>query len=183
MMGWRIEGEPPTNLDKYVITVGPHTSNWDFVMGVMVRSITRMKVKYLAKQELFVFPFGWFFRALGGYPVNRTKNTNMVDNVVAIFEHHQRFAIAVTPEGTRKKVQKLKTGFYYIADKAKVPIVMAGLDYKNKCAIFSDPFFPQGDIESDLRKIIGFYSNVTGKIPAYGIGGNELVLPGKAQSQ
>ncbi len=160
--GWKIEGKMPTE-KKYLIIVAPHSSNWDFFVGLAVRSIHGFDSKYLAKKELFKFPFGKLFRSLGGYPVDRTKHTNLVDAVVELFDSYEHFIVAVTPEGTRGYVPHWKTGFYHIALKANVPIVMSALDYENKKVIFSPPFFPTGNTEEDMKIIAQFYIDKKGK--------------------
>jgi 1-acyl-sn-glycerol-3-phosphate acyltransferase len=147
--GWNTpESFPYHHLKKYIIIVGPHTSNWDFVIGVAYRNILDMNyVRFLGKAELFKPPFGWIFQALGGIPVDRKANHNLVDVVASLFVERESFAIAIAPEGTRKKVEKLKTGFYYIAAKASVPIIMVGLDYKHKTLRFSEPLYPSSQAQ------------------------------------
>ncbi len=162
ILGWKIKGEFP-DLKKYIITVAPHTSNWDFFVAILVRSATRLKSNFLGKLALFKAPYGWIFRAMGGYPVDRSKNTNMVDKVIEIYNNADRFCIAVAPEGTRKKVKEWKTGFYYIADGAKIPIVMASIDYAQKVVEISMPFYTSGDIEKDMPLIKAFYEGKKGK--------------------
>lgn len=157
-------------LTKSVVIVGPHTSNWDFILGLAIRSKLRLQhFKFLGKKELFDGPFGFFFRKLGGFPVDRSAKHNMVDQVVALFNAHETFTLVVSPEGTRKKVERLRTGFYHIAKKAGVPIIMVAFDFGHKQAFFSVPFFPGNDEEADLQNIIGFYAPVKGKIPAQGM--------------
>lgn len=165
---WTIVGDIPKDLEKYVIIVAPHTSNWDFIIGLAVRSVKRMKTKFLGKKELFKFPFGFIFRWLGGYPVDRSESQNIVDVVAGIFDEHEEFSIALSPEGTRSKVDRLRTGFYHIAKKANVPIVMAAIDYAEKKVIFDQPFYPKTE-ENDFSRIINFYKDVKGKYPENGI--------------
>lgn len=169
--GWKIKGSFPSDLNKYVIAVAPHTSNWDFILGVAARSILRMnRAKYLGKKELFRAPFGWIFTALGGIPVERSRHTNMVEQVAEQFRKRDSLILALAPEGTRKKVEKLKTGFYYIAKAAEVPIILTGFDYGNKEIVIGEPFHPTEDAESDIREITRFFSNIKGKYPELGIG-------------
>lgn len=156
-------------LDKYVIIVGPHTSYLDFIVGLAIRTVTRMKTKYLGKKELFKPPFGFIFRMLGGYPVDRSTNKNIVEETVKIFNRHEKFSIAMAPEGTRRKVEKLRTGFYHIALQANVPLVMAGLDYKRKIVSFSEPITLSGDKQKDFAVILEFYKNISGKHPELGM--------------
>lgn len=169
-MGWSIRGSFPYHLNKYIVIVAPHTSNWDFLVGVFGRSITRMgNAKYLGKMELFRFPYGWIFRALGGYPVDRSRHSNMVDAVVEIFNENEQFVIVIAPEGTRKKVEKLKTGFYYIAKKTKVPIVMVSFDYSEKIITIAEPFETSHDYNADMDSILEFYRGAKGKNPELGL--------------
>lgn len=168
--GWRIEGRYPHELKKFVIIVIPHTSNWDFPLGVLVRSALQAQIGYVGKASLFKPPHGWLFRWLGGYPVDRTKRTNFVDAVVDIFNEQEEFALTIAPEGTRKKVEKLKTGFYYIALGAKVPIVMVKFDWVNKIVGISEPFFPTGNYETDMEVIKAYFAGVKGRNPEYSFG-------------
>ena len=117
------------------------------------------------KKEWFFFPLGFIFKAMGGIPVTRSKNTSMTDTLAAEFAKHDKLQIALTPEGTRKRVTEWKKGFYYIALKANVPIVLVGLDYKRKAAIFLDTFYPTGDVEADMVKIKAYYEGIVGKYP------------------
>lgn len=163
LAGWKIKGDVPRDIKKYVIIAAPHSSNWDFMLGLAVRSIMRFKSNFVGKKELFYKPYGWLFRKLGGYPVDRSKSVHYVDQVAAIFKKEKEFVIALAPEGTRSKVTRWKTGFYHIAVKAEVPIVMAGLDYANKTVIFREPFYPTGDFNKDAKVISEFYKNIKGK--------------------
>ena len=170
MQGWKIHGEFPYHLKKCVIAVGPHTSAWDFVVGLAVRSKLKLyHLNFLGKAELFKGRFGFFFRRLGGFPVDRFSNNNVVDQVAEQFKIRDQFVLALSPEGTRKKVDKLRTGFYHIALKTGVPIVLAGLDFGRKEISFSEPFLPTGNMEEDLKKIIHFFADKEGKIPEYGL--------------
>ncbi len=157
LIGWKIEGDVPQDIKKYIIVVAPHTSNWDFIIGVLVRGIMGFKSKYLGKKSLFKPPYGWLFRIMGGYPVDRSKKTNLVDQVVDIYDNHEEFVVAIAPEGTRKDVKEWKTGFYYIAHKAEIPIVPCVIDWKRKLVQFYSPFWPTGDIEKDMPLIREVY--------------------------
>lgn len=170
MLGWKTKGQFPKELKKYIVAVAPHTSNWDFPLGVAGRSILRLnKAKYLGKSQLFKPPFGWFFRWMGGYPVDRSKSHDMVEQVADLFRSHDEFILALAPEGTRKKVEKLRTGFYYIAKSAGVPIVPVGFDYKKKEIIVAEPMLVTDSFEDDMDKLLGFYRSVRGKNPELGI--------------
>jgi 1-acyl-sn-glycerol-3-phosphate acyltransferase len=162
-MGWSIKGKLP-DLEKYVCIGAPHTSNWDFVICILFRYATGMPVKFLAKNSLFKPPFGWFFRMVGGYPVDRAKANKLVDAVVDIFNREQSFALALAPEGTRGEVGRWKTGFYHIATQANVPILMLGLDFPSRTVVLSEPFFPTGNIKEDFAKIREFYVDIKGLV-------------------
>ena len=149
--------------------VAPHTSNIDFFVGLAARSILKLDTKYLAKKELFRFPFGWLFYALGGYPVDRSKHTNMVDKVLEIFNSHNRFSICITPEGTRKYAPFWKTGFHKIALKGNLPIVIVAFDYATKTVYVEKPFYATENIDGDLEKIKTYYRKFKGKNPELGI--------------
>lgn len=165
---WKIEGEIPT-MKQYVIIVAPHTSNWDFIVGAATKYALRLDARYLGKAELFRPPFGWLFRVLGGYPVDRSQHSNLVDFVVSLFQTYPTFSIAMAPEGTRKYVAKWKTGFYHIAHKAGVPVIRVGMDYGSRRLLFSEPFFPTGDIEADMKEIQAFFRPMKGRYPAQGL--------------
>jgi 1-acyl-sn-glycerol-3-phosphate acyltransferase len=172
LLGWNPQplGAFPVREKKYVVIVAPHTSNWDFVIGVLYRSVLRLEsARYLGKKELFEPPFGFIFRWLGGTPVDRFSNQNMVDQVVKIFNEKDEFALALSPEGTRKRVERLRTGFYNIARKADVPIVMVALDFEHKQVIFAEPFKPTGNQAQDFEKILAFFRPIKGKVPENGL--------------
>ncbi|MEO8088296.1 MAG: lysophospholipid acyltransferase family protein [Bacteroidota bacterium] len=164
LAGWKIEGRMPGE-KKFIIIVAPHTSNWDFMIGLCARSILRFDAKFLGKKELFRFPFGTLFRWLGGVPVDRSKHTNFVDAVADIFNQHDKFILAIAPEGTRKYVAQWKTGFYHMAVKANVPIVMTAFDYSRKTIFIREPFYPTGNFASDMKTIFNFYGDKKGKFP------------------
>ncbi len=163
ILGWKIVGDAPRQLKKYIIIVAPHTSNWDFPLGVAVRSIMGFKANFLGKKELFDSALGWLFRKLGGYPVDRGRATHLVDEVIHIIEREDHFVIAIAPEGTRKNVKRWKTGFYHIAVRAKIPIVMVGFDYSTKTIFWAEPFYPSGDLSKDAVVMQDFYKDKVGK--------------------
>lgn len=172
LFGWKVIGEKPSNIKKYIIVVAPHTSNIDFLIGVAARSISKLKSAYLAKKELFDLPLiGWFFKATGGIPVDRSKKTNMVDQVIEFLESsdpHRELAVCVTPEGTRSYAEKWKTGFWHIADNAKIPIVMVGFDFARKAVEFKEPFFTSNK-EEDIDKMKAYFRTVKGRNPEMGV--------------
>ncbi len=169
LFGWRTKGVVP-DLKKYIIIVAPHTSNYDFFVGLAAKHILDIHSHFLAKNSLFRIPVvGWFLRSIGGHPVDRSRNTNMVDQVAEIYARRERFVITVTPEGTRSFQPKWKTGFYRIAEKANVPIVMVSFDYKKKLVEIKEPFLPAGDMDTDVEWIKSYYRGVTGKNPELGV--------------
>ncbi len=170
LAGWRIQDERPGPMARYIVVVAPHTSNWDFFVGLAVRSLADMSdAKYLAKSSLFKPPFGWIFRALGGYPVDRSKHTNMVDAVVAMFDSGEIRRIGITPEGTRKYQPNWKTGFHRIAMGAKVPIILCTFDYPKKLAVISAAFPLTNDPEADIARMKDWFRPHKGKNPEDGI--------------
>ena len=166
-MGWKFYGSWPAGIKKAVVIVVPHTSWHDFYLGLLVRRILGVDIKFVAKKELFKPPFGWYFRWMGGTPLDRTAGQNKVDSIAALFGKKEEFRLAIAPEGTRKKVKDWKTGFYYIAKTADVPIVMIAFDFGKKRVKISKPMYPTGDKERDFDKIRAFYKEVTGKIAHY----------------
>jgi 1-acyl-sn-glycerol-3-phosphate acyltransferase len=169
IFGWKVTGHFPKELKKFIIAVGPHTSNWDFVVGIAARSILGIQsAKFLGKSQLFKAPYGWFFKMLGGYPVDRSQSNDVTDQAAEIFNTHDRFILAVAPEGTRKKVSKLKTGFYYIALKAHVPIIPVGFDFLRKEVIVGNPLYAK-DINEDMEGLRSFYKSIVGRNPELGI--------------
>lgn len=168
--GWRIEGAFPYHLKKSVIIVAPHTHWKDFFLGLAFRKLLHLEfVRFLGKKELFIPPFSWILRSMGGRPVDRSKNNNLVDQVVHMFNENESFHIALSPEGTRKKVAKLKTGFYHIAKNAQVPIVMIALDFTNRRVIFAPPFETTENPAQDKQRILNFFNGIEGKVPEFGI--------------
>jgi len=166
LIGWKVKGYKPEAVKKYLIIVVPHTSNWDFILGVLARPLLGLAgAKYLAKKSLFDSPIGFVFHWLGGTPVDRGRKANMVDQAVEKYEAVDRFAITITPEGTRGYAERWKTGFYHIAHKAQVPIMMAYMDYRKRVVGLNEvPFRTSGNYEEDLKQIFAFYSD---KIPRY----------------
>jgi 1-acyl-sn-glycerol-3-phosphate acyltransferase len=161
--GWKITSQPPPGLKKYVFIVAPHSTNLDFFVGVFSRGILGFNAGFLAKSNLFKPPLGWALRLMGGYPVVRSKRTRLVDQVAELYAKHDRFAIAIAPEGTRKKVIEWKTGFYYIALTANVPVLPVVFDWGKKEVTFASPFYPSGNLEEDLPKIKAVFKSAKGK--------------------
>lgn len=143
----------------------PHTSWHDFYIGLFARGIIGLEMHYVAKAELFKFPFGHYFRWMGGTPIDRSGNKNKVDSIVEIFRNRRVFRMAIAPEGTRKKVETLKTGFYFIAHKAGVPIIPIAFDYGTKTVKLGEAFYPTGNIDADLPALLDHFKGSTGKFP------------------
>ena len=164
--GWKIVGTVPLSIKKAVVIAAPHTSNWDFLYALAVFRILNLKVYYLAKKELFKFPLSYILSSTGGIPVERSKKMNLTDILINKFNNANELLIMIPAEGTRKKVDKWKSGFYYTALNANVPVLPGYLDFKKKEAGFGDPIYLTGDKEIDLKKFQDFYKNKTGKHPA-----------------
>ena len=164
ILGWHVRGEFP-DPSKCVIAVAPHTSNWDFPIAKLAYSSIGRTANFLIKAEWFIFPFNLFFKSLGGIPVAREKNSSLTDSLAAEFNRRDQMQLAITPEGTRKPVQEWKRGFYYIAFKAGVPILLVGLDYGKKEAISLGLIYPSGDYENDIQEIKSRYKGIQAKKP------------------
>lgn len=163
--GFRITGPNPELIPKKVYAVYPHTSNWDFLLGILMKFGMPIKVNYVAKDSLFKWPYGFIFRWLGGIPVIRNKSTNFVDMMVGLYNQYDTLAFAIAPEGTRHRVNKFKSGFYYIAHNAKVPIILVKFDFKNKEVHYSEPFYTTGSYSTDMKFIIDHYKGTIGHTP------------------
>lgn len=151
------------------MVVAPHTSNWDFFVGLGARSMMGTDTRYVGKRELFRFPFGWIFKALGGYPVDRSKNNKFVDAVCDLYNSKDRFSICLTPEGTRSYAPVWKTGFWHIAHNLQIPIVMIAMNYQTKSIVIEKPFSTSDDIDSDISKMKDYFKNVPGYHPELGV--------------
>jgi 1-acyl-sn-glycerol-3-phosphate acyltransferase len=169
LFGWKIDPNTPQGVDKAVVVMGPHTSNWDFIIGKIAFAHYGIQTKFLIKKEMFFFPFGFILKALGGIPVNRKGNNNFTDQGVAYFKTQEKMYLVFTPEGTRKYNPNWKKGFYYIAMKAQVPIYIGYIDYPNKRGGFDSLFVPTGDSDADIRRIKEILSKYKGRFPENGI--------------
>lgn len=170
LQGWKVTGTFRNDIPKMVLAVAPHTSAWDVVVGLAARHVIPIKhAFFLGKKELFDGPFGWFFRAIGGTPVDRSSSQGLVKQVADKFTQHDVFRIAMSPEGTRKKVDKLRTGFYYIAKEANVPIQLVGFDFTKREVIMGPLIYPSADETNDFKQILSFFATVEGKHKEMGI--------------
>jgi len=165
LFGWKTYDQFPPDLKKYIVIVAPHTSWIDFPLGILAKTSYGLHANYIGKHTLFKRPYGFLFRALGGAPVDRSKSTNMVDAVIDIFNSREEFILALSPEGTRKKLDKWKTGFYYVAKGANVPIVMVAFDFSSKSISVAEPYNITGDIKTDFKHFYDFFKNIQGKYP------------------
>jgi 1-acyl-sn-glycerol-3-phosphate acyltransferase len=164
LTGWRVEGALPAHAARSVLIAAPHTSNWDLPYTLMVAFALRLNIRWMGKQGIFRAPFGGVMRWLGGIAVNREQSTNLVAaSAKAIREADGPLQLIVPPEGTRSKTRYWKTGFYYIAREAQVPIVMAYMDYERKVSGLGPLFEPTGDVEADMAAIKTFYAPFKGK--------------------
>ncbi|CAM3815884.1 lysophospholipid acyltransferase family protein [Parendozoicomonas haliclonae] len=159
--GWKIEGQRPC-CRSFVMVAGPHTSNWDFVVFMAVALTMRVPLHWLGKSSLFWGPFGPIMRYLGGIPVNRQQKNNLVDKAVAAFNCHQRFVLALSPEGTRSTVSKWKTGFWHIANQAKVPVIPGYADFSRKVAGIGPIYRLTGNKDKDIANLQAFFAPFRG---------------------
>lgn len=171
LLGWQVKGRYPYEVQKLVLIVAPHTSNWDFPIGILVRSALRIDAHFVGKHTLFWGPFGPLMKWLRGIPVDRRGRHNFVDATAAIFNNKTYLHLVMAPEGTRSKVTRFKTGFYYIARQAGVPILLCTFDWAQKVIHF-DPelFWPGEDEQSDMAKLWNYYKGVQGYNPQNGVG-------------
>jgi 1-acyl-sn-glycerol-3-phosphate acyltransferase len=164
LAGWQLVGELP-DLPKYIIIGAPHTTNWDFVLAMMIKLSTGLRFHWIGKDSLFRLPYGWFFRWTGGIPVWRERRQNFVEQIVERINNADEMVIVIAPEGTRSKSHYWKSGFYYMAVGANVPILLAFVDFPQKEFGFGPLFYPCDDISLDFEKIREFYSQKSGLYP------------------
>ena len=168
LLGWKVVGFSDfDSIKKTVIIAVPHTSWHDFPLGILLRKVIGLKTNFVGKKELFVFPIGWMFRALGGAPIDRYTKKNKVEAIANLFKDREEFRMAMAPEGTRKKVEEWRTGFYYIAKAANVPIIMITLDFGKKENKISEPFDLTDDKDADFKFMKNFFKDAVGKVPEY----------------
>ena len=163
-MGWKKE-VTESHPDKYIICLAPHTSNWDFLIGQLYSSAEGMKSNFLMKKEWFFWPLGPIFRRLGGIPVVRSKHTSMTDSLAEAARQADHFMLCITPEGTRSPNPEWKKGFYFIAQKAGIPILLYGMDYEKRLIRCTKTIVPNGDIDSQMGDIKRYYKDFKGKKP------------------
>lgn len=161
VLGWKLNVTVPQR-DKCILCVAPHTSNWDFILGELFYTSIGRKAGFLMKKEWFFWPLGSLFRKMGGVPVYRSKKVSLTDQLAKIAQESEYFNLAVTPEGTRSRVDTWRRGFYIIAQKAQIPIQLFGIDAKNKTIVCTKEIFPSGNMEEDMREIMAYYRQFEG---------------------
>jgi 1-acyl-sn-glycerol-3-phosphate acyltransferase len=162
VMGWRVTGEIP-DLPKFVVAVAPHTSNWDFVVGIATMFALDLKITFIGKHTLFRWPVGGLMRWLGGVPVDRGASHGVVSDTVGAIGGAAQSVVAIAPQGTRARGARFRSGFLHIARGARVPVVLVTLDYAARCVRFGPAFEPGDDVDADLRRVVDFFANVRGK--------------------
>lgn len=163
-LGWRIEGRLPA-VPKFIAIVAPHTSNWDWVIGLAGILALGIQASYMIKQEVFRGPLGWFFRATHALPIDRSAPRGLVEQTVDAYRTCDQLVIGVTPEGTRKRVDRWKRGFYHIAKGAGIPIVLVSWDYRRKVFGLGPAIEPTGDEAADFAWMHRYYANFQAKVP------------------
>lgn len=165
LRGWTVVGDIPDDVKKCMIIEAPHTSIEDFIIGKCFFWARDKKVKFLVKKEFFDnFVLRWVLNRTGGIPVDRSRGNNMVVKTAAVFKQYEELYIVICPEGTRKRVERWKRGFYYISELAKVPVVMGFIDFKTKTCGYGPMFYPSGDFDADWKQIEDFYRGMQGKV-------------------
>lgn len=154
--GWRLNITVP-DYPKCIICVAPHTSNWDFILGKLAYNALGRKASFLMKEQWFFFPLGIIFKAMGGIPVPKKRGSDLTAEIVGMMNRSERLAIAITPEGTRSRTDKWRRGFLFIANEARIPILLGVIDYGEKLIKINDTFTTTGDVDSDMRHIKDYY--------------------------
>ena len=163
--GWSVEGPLPYEQPKCLVVVYPHTSNWDFPVGILFREVYDLDIHFAGKDSLFKPPLGWLMKWLGGKPVVRSRNTNFVDAVADIFRREDVFRLCLTPEGTRGRTEKLKSGFHYMAKAAEVPIVFCAFHWDTKTMRWSEPFHVSDDYDATVERFHDYFRGTLGYHP------------------
>jgi len=164
LIGWKLDERVPET-QRYVMIGYPHTSNWDFILGMLAKWGMDLPINWVAKHSMFWGPFKPIFMAMGGVPLNREKTTGFIQKNIELFAQREHFILGLMPEGTRSKTDHWKTGFYHIAHGANVPIALAYMDYKNKVIGVGDVMLTSGDIHADFETIKEFYKDKIGYKP------------------
>lgn len=170
LWGWRIEGIENTRLPKKIYVVIPHTSNWDFPVGYFMKVFIPLDVRWIAKDSLFKGPLGFFARRMGGIAVNRQKAVRFVDTMIDLYNEHEVFSTSIAPEGTRKKVEKLKSGYWRIAKGAQIPIIYTKFDWGRRVVEFADPKEPEASWPEEVAYATNHFKDTVGCIPENSFG-------------
>ena len=163
-LGWKTD-VTEVHPAKFMLCLAPHTSNWDFVLGQLYMRAEGMRINFLMKKEWFFWPLGILFKRMGGIPVNRGKHTSMTDAMAETAKQASKFHLCITPEGTRSRVEEWKKGFYFIALKANLPILLYGVDYEKRLIQCTKTIIPTGNLEDDMREIKLYFKDFKGKYP------------------
>ena len=161
-VGWRVSGTLP-DCPKLVAAVAPHTSNWDFVIAFSASLALGVKISFLGKHSIFVWPFANLLRRFGGIPVQRQQRHGVVTQLVSVFSEQQQLLLGIAPEGTRQKVSQWRTGFWQIAKQAEVPIQLIGLDYASKTIVFGPLLQPGASFDADYPLMRTFFQQMQAK--------------------
>ena len=164
LAGWKVIGEVPPG-SKFVLVGAPHTSNWDFPFAIAAFFVYRIKIHWMGKDALFRWPYGWIFRLLGGIPIDRSSHQGVVSQIAQAFKERDELVVVIAAKGTRKKTEYWKSGFYWIAHTAQVPILCGYLDYKNKRACIGLSLMPSGDVTQDMDRIREYFGELHGRQP------------------
>jgi 1-acyl-sn-glycerol-3-phosphate acyltransferase len=171
LYGWKVTHYLPDDVKQCVIVVAPHTSNWDFIFGMGAVKVMKIRLRFAIKKEWIRFPIKRAMLSLGALPIDRNKKTagnekkGAVEAMADLFKEHEVLRLVITPEGTRSRVEKWKTGFYHVAVNAKVPIALGFINYETKSCGIDGVFYPSGDMQADMKIIMDFYRNMKGKNP------------------
>lgn len=163
LLGWEIDQNIPAEAKRCVLVFAPHTSMWDFIYGRLALTSLGLNARFLIKKEMFWFPLGFFLRKMGAMPVDRQQVKRLPIHAAKLFEQHQELTLMIAPEGTRKYVEQWKKGFYFISTHAKVPIVVAFLDFGTKKGGLAKVIYPSGNYEQDLFEVQQVYRGMRGK--------------------
>ena len=162
LLGWRVEGDIPDHA-RMVVIVAPHTSNWDFPVGLAARYALRLDASWLGKHTLFRAPFGWIMRRWGGIPVDRSSSHDVVAQTIDSFATRRRVFLVIAPEGTRKQVDRWRTGFWHIAKGAGVPILPIVFDWGSRVIRIQPAFIPRENVDQDLAELQSKYAGIRGR--------------------
>lgn len=164
LIGWHTNVMLP-NEKKFILIGAPHTSNWDFPLGLLAFWTIDLNIYWVGKSQLFRGPLRYMFTALGGIPVDRSSSNGFIDQIAKKIKHSEEMVLTIAPEGTRSKARYWKSGFYYIALAAEVPVYLGYIDYRTRTLGFEKRLHPSGDLQADMKVIADYYQHFTGKFP------------------